>query len=314
VLRYAATRIAGLVGTLLVTSFVVFGGLYLSPGGPLNTLLGGRTASPEQVKAVTELYDLDQPFLERYASFLGDLVRGDLGTSLVFRQPVADLLAPRIGVTVVLIVFALVLVVLLGVALGLLGGLRGGRVDSAVVVLSSVGLATPAFVAAILLIALFAVQLGWFPVFGAGEGFFDRLWHLTLPAIAMAASGQALVARVTRASVREEARREHVETARSRGIPERDIIRRHVLRNALIPIATVGGVTVAGLLAGAVVVENAFGLGGLGSLLVSSIQAKDYAVVQIIALLFVATFVVVNTLVDLLYVAIDPRVRPWERA
>ncbi len=313
-LRYAATRIAGLVGTLLVTSFVVFGGLDLSPGGPLNTLLGGRTASPEQVKAVTELYDLDQPFLERYASFLGDLVRGDLGTSLVFRQPVADLLAPRIGVTVVLIVFALVLVVLLGVALGLLGGLRGGRVDSAVVVLSSVGLATPAFVAAILLIALFAVQLGWFPVFGAGEGFFDRLWHLTLPAIAMAASGQALVARVTRASVREEARREHVETARSRGIPERDIIRRHVLRNALIPIATVGGVTVAGLLAGAVVVENAFGLGGLGSLLVSSIQAKDYAVVQIIALLFVATFVVVNTLVDLLYVAIDPRVRPWERA
>ena len=312
--RYALTRLAGLVGTLLVTSFVIFGGLYLSPGGPLNSLLGGRSASPEQIAAVKLEYKLDQPFLERYTSFLGDLVRGDLGTSLVNRQPVSELLGPRIGVTLFLLVFALVLVLLVGVALGTLGGLRGGRLDSAVVIASSVGLATPAFVAAIILIALFAVQLGWFPVFGAGNGFLDRLWHLTLPAVALAASGQALVARVTRASVREEAAREHVETARSRGIPEREIIRRHVLRNALIPITTVGGITVAGLLAGGVVVENAFGLGGLGSLLVTSIQAKDYAVVQIIALLFVATFVIVNTVVDLTYVAIDPRVRPWESA
>lgn len=309
--RYAVTRVLGLLGTLLATSFVIFGGLYLSPGGPLNYLLGGRSASPEQVAAVRKEYNLDQPFFERYAAFLGDLVQGDLGTSLVFRQPVSSLLAPRIGVTLFLIVFALILVLMVGVALGTIGGLRGGKLDTAVVIASSVGLATPAFVAAIILIAVFAVELGWFPVFGAGEGFLDRLWHLFLPAVALAASGQALVSRVTRASVREEAAREHVETARSRGIPEREIIRRHVLRNALIPITTVGGITVAGLLAGGVVVENAFGLGGLGSLLVTSIQAKDYAVVQIIALVFVATFVIVNTLVDLAYVAIDPRVRPW---
>ena len=164
-------------------------------------------------------------------------------------------------------------------------------------------------VLSVVLIALFAVELGWFPVFGAGQGLADRLYHLVLPAIALALSGQALVARVTRAAVKEEAVREHVETARGRGLPDRVVLRRHVLRNALIPITTVGGVTVAALLTGSVIVEKAFGLGGLGSLLITSIQAKDYAVVQIIALVFVGTFVVVNTLIDLLYVAIDPRVR-----
>lgn len=308
-LRSVLTRVAGMAGTLGATSLVVFAGLYLSPGGPLSYLTGGRSASPEQVARIKAQYHLDDSFLERYRSFLGDLLSGDLGTSLVFRQPVSEILGPRLQVTALLLLLALVIVVLTGVSFGLVAALRGGATEKSVVVLSAAGLATPAFVSAIVLIAVFAVQLGWFPVFGAGVGLPDRLYHLVLPAIALALSGQALVARVTRTAVKEEAGREHVETARGRGLPDRVVVRRHILRNSLIPITTVGGVTVASLLTGSVIVEKAFGLGGLGSLLITSIQAKDYAVVQIIALVFVATFVVVNTLIDVLYAAIDPRVR-----
>jgi len=156
---------------------------------------------------------------------------------------------------------------------------------------------------------VFTLTLHWFPAIGAGSGFTDRLWHLTMPAVALALAGTAYVARLTRSATNEELGREHVDTARGRGVPEPLIIRRHVLRNALIPITTVAGLTVAGLIAGSVVVENAFALNGLGSYLVTSVEQKDFPVVQAIALLLVAAFVVVNTIVDALYGLIDPRVR-----
>ena len=149
----------------------------------------------------------------------------------------------------------------------------------------------------------------WFPVFGAGRGILGRLHHLTLPAIALALSSCAYVARVSRAAIKDELRREHVETAESRGLSSRVVIRRHVFRNALIPITTVAGLTIASLVGGTVVVETAFALNGLGSYLVLAVQQKDFAVVQAIVLILVFVFVVVNTIVDLLYAAIDPRVR-----
>ena len=180
--------------------------------------------------------------------------------------------------------------------------------------MSAVTAAIPAFVAAIVLILVFAVDLGWFPAFGNGEGFLDSVWHLTLPAIALAISALAIVARVTRAAIREEVGREHVQTAVSRGVPRRQIIRRHVMRNAAIPITTVSGLTIASLIAVAAVVEIAFSLNGLGSYLVQSAQSKDLAVVQGISLLLVTAFVVVNTLVDLLYATLDPRVSLGSRA
>lgn len=179
---------------------------------------------------------------------------------------------------------------------------------------TTAGLATPGFVAAILLVSLFAVRLGWFPAFGSGSGGLDRLYHLTLPAVALALSGLALVARVTRTAVVGESRREHVETARGRGLAESLVVRRHILRNAFIPISTVSGLTVGGLIAGSVIIETAFGLNGVGSFLVQSVNAKDFAVVQAITMLLVGAFVLINTAVDILYVIIDPRVRPWARA
>jgi peptide/nickel transport system permease protein len=177
-----------------------------------------------------------------------------------------------------------------------------------VIVFTTVLAAVPSFVAAIVLISVFAVHLGWFPALGPGQGFADQIWHLTLPAIALAASSLAIVARITRVSVRGEFGREHVQTAVSRGIPRRLVIRRHVLRNAAIPITTVAGITIASLIAVSAVVERAFALDGLGATLVQAAQTKDFAVVQGIALVLVTAFVVVNLIVDILYAVLDPTV------
>ena len=174
--------------------------------------------------------------------------------------------------------------------------------------------AMPAFAAAVVLQFLFAVKLPWFPALGDGHGFLDSLHHLVLPALALAASSVALVTRVTRAAVREELEREHVQTAISRGLPRGVIVRRHVLRNAAIPITTVVGLTIASLIALSAVVETAFELNGLGSYLVQAAQNKDFAVVQGISLVLVVLFVVVNTLVDIAYALLDPRVAIGSRA
>ncbi|MEU7892315.1 ABC transporter permease [Nonomuraea sp. NPDC049152] len=191
--------------------------------------------------------------------------------------------------------------------MGLLAGLRGGRVEGVVGVVSSVLLATPPFVVGVLLVIVFALGLGWFPVFGPGDGLLDRLYHLTLPAITLCLASAAFLARITRASVQEELGREHVETARARGFAERHIVRRHVLRNASIPVVTVTGLNVAGLIAGSVVVENIFALDGIGSLFVRAILQRDFAIVQAVVLVLVTAFVLINLLVDLCYSALDPR-------
>jgi peptide/nickel transport system permease protein len=304
---FVVKRLAALVLTLLVASFLIYGSLYLAPGDPATQLAGGR-ATPEVLEQIRERYQLDEPFVTRYLDWLGGVLRGDLGQSFVYRQPVSELLVPRVANTVFLVMYAAVVILGVGIPLGLSSALRR-RFGSAVTVATAVGMATPAFVAAIILITIFAVGLGWFPVFGPGEGFVDRLWHLTLPAIALAFSWVAYSTQVTKASVREELGREHVETARSRGIPWPLIVRRHIFRNALIPITTVAGLTVAGLIAGAVVVEQAFGLNGLGSFLVQAASQKDFAVVHAISLLLVSTFVIANAVVDLLNGVLDPRLR-----
>jgi len=306
-LRFVVQRVGALVLTLLVASFVIFGALYLAPGDPATLLAGGR-ATPAVLEQIRVQNHLSDPVWARYWDWLTGVLHGDLGQSFVYRQSVTTLLAPRAGTTVFLVVYASIIILGVGVTLGLSAALRR-RLGAVVTVGTAVGMATPAFVAAIILITVFAVNLGWFPVFGAGSGFTGRLWHLTLPAIALAFAWVAYVAQITKASVREELSKEHVETARSRGIPAPLIVRRHVFRNALIPITTVAGLTVAGLIAGAVVVEQAFGLNGMGSFLVQAASQKDFAVVQAIALLLVATFVIVNAVVDLVNGLLDPRLR-----
>lgn len=313
-IAFAARRGAMLLVALLVSSFVIFASLDLAPGDPLSTLSGGRTLPAETVAQLKADYNLDDPFLSRYVSWLGGAVQGDLGTSIRFRQPVGTLIGDRIGVTLGLVAYASLLIVLFGVGLGVLAGLRKGWVDTSILVSSTVLAAVPSFVMAIVLLSVFAVNLGWFPALGAGDGFVDGIKHLTLPAVALAASAGAIVVRVTRVSVRAELGREHVQTAISRGIPQGLVVRRHVLRNAAIPVTTVVGVTLTSLIALSAVVERAFSLNGLGSALVEAALSKDLAVVQGIALVLVAAFVLSNALVDVLYSVLDPRVALGSRA
>ena len=308
-LRFVAGRLLAIAGTLLVTSLLVFASVHLAPGDPESFLLKGRPTTPEAIAAVRAQYHLDDPLPAQYAQWLAGVLQGDFGRSLQFRQDVGGLVAGRLGTTALLIAYASLLMLVLGVGLGVLAALRPGVVDRLVLLVTTTATATPAFVAAIVLISLGSIRLGWFPAYGNGEGLADRLHHLTLPAIALALSLIGLLARVTRAATLEELAREHVEVARSRGVPERIVVRRHVLRNALGPIVTVTGVVVATLLVTTVVVEIAFGLSGVGSLLVQAVTAQDFPVVQAICLLIVAAFVVTNLLIDVCYPLIDPRVR-----
>ncbi|HEY2596999.1 MAG TPA: ABC transporter permease [Candidatus Dormibacteraeota bacterium] len=313
-LRFFVRRLAMLVVSLLVASFVIFAAIYLAPGNPIAALSGGRSIPPESLKVLEARYHLDQPFLVQYWYWLTNALHGNLGISITLRENVSDLIASRISTTAGLVLYSSILIIAIGVGLGIASGLRPGLLDTSTLVITAISASLPAFVAAIVLILVFAVQLQWFPSLGNGVGFFDQVKHLTLPAVALAISSLAIVARVTRAAIREESRREHVQTAVSRGIPTAELIRRHVLRNAAIPITTISGITVASLIAVAAVVEVVFGLAGLGAYLVQSAQSKDLAVVQGISLLLVGAFVAVNVLVDVLYAVLDPRVSLGSRA
>ncbi len=240
--RFLARRLAMLVASLLVASFAIFGALYLAPGNPVAALSGGRSLPASSLKVLEARYHLNQPFIAQYWYWLDDALHGNLGISITLRENVS--------------------------------GLKPGLLDTSALVASAISAAIPSFVAAIVLIALFAVRLRWFPALGNGTDFVSNLRHFTLPAVALALSSLAIVARVTRAAIREEADREHVQTAVSRGIPRRQLVRRHILRNAAIPITTISGITIASLIAVAAVVETAFSLNGLGAYLVTSAQGS----------------------------------------
>ena len=313
-LAFLARRLAMLVASLLVASFVIFGALYLAPGNPIAALSGGRSLPPSSLKILEARYHLNQPFLAQYWYWFSNALHGNLGISITLRENVTTLIASRIWTTAGLVLYASVIILVLGIGMGLLGGLRPGLLDTSVLISSAVSAAIPSFVAAIVLVALFAVKLHWFPALGNGTDLLSNLRHFTLPAFALALSSLAIVARVTRAAIREEADREHVQTAVSRGIPRRQLVRKHILRNAAIPITTISVITIASLIAVAAVVETAFSLNGLGAYLVTSAQDKDLAVVQGISLVLVTAFVVINVAVDLAYAVLDPRVTLGSRA
>lgn len=313
-LTMSVRKILAALLTLLVSSFLIFAALRLVPGDPVLALTAGRRLTPEQIEAVRGEYGLDQPFLSSYLSWLSGSLRLDFGDSLAFRVPVWDVIESRLGVSAMLIAYSATLAIGFGFSLSLLGAARGGAADQAVVYSSSVASATPAFVSAIVLVSVFAVRLGWFPALGAGEGFADRLHHLTLPAIALAFSSYGILARLSRSNFLEQLNLEHVEVARSRGVSSRAVLRRHVVRNSLGPLLTLVALLLSTLFVGTAVVETAFGIDGVGSLLVESVGRRDLPVVQAIALCSVTLFVVSSTLVDLILPKIDPRLRPGASA
>lgn len=293
--------------TLLAASFVLYTAVWLQPGNPLTLILGTR-ASPAQYRYMAQKLGLDRPMPVRYWDWLVAAAHGNFGASLVYKQSVASLIGPRIVTTLLLIAYASVIILVIGVALGIVGGMSP-RLAPVVAGLNGLGVAIPGFVAAEMLTAVFAVRLGWFPVLGTGQGLTGRLQHLTLPAFALAIGSISYVSQITRAAVSAEEQSPHVDTARGRGLSGPRILRHHILRNAAMPIMTVSALTVASLLAGTLVVEYAFGLGGIGSLLDQSVADKDSNVVLAIGLILVLVFVITTTALDVLQYLMDPRLR-----
>ena len=312
--RFAARRLAEMLATLLAASFAIFGALYLAPGNPAAFLLSGRAATPEALAAIDAQYHLDDPFFEQYLRWLGQVLHGDFGRSIQYRTPVSTLLAARLPSTALLVALALLLVLVFGLLLGWIGAVRGGAVDSTVLVGTTFAVGTPSFVAAILLQGLFAVKLHWFPSGGSGSGTAGMLWHLTLPAVALALYLIGLLARVTRSAMLEALEHEHVTVARSRGVPEFQVIRRHVFRNALGTVLTMTGLIVSTLVVCTVLVESAFSVNGIGQLLDLATTTKDFPVVQAVSLIIVTLFMVVNLVVDLTHPLVDPRVTLGSRS
>ncbi|MDH6121347.1 ABC transporter permease [Kitasatospora sp. GAS204B] len=307
--RLLLHRLGGLLTTLLLSSVLIFGSLYLAPGSPENVLFGSRMPSAAARVAVRHRLHLDQPLPVRYWDWLTGVLHGDLGTSMVTGQPVADRISAGLGTTLLLVLMTMVLVVVLGLGLGLAAAVRPGRVDGAVSAFTSVSVSVPPFVASTLLISVFAIRMGWFPASGVGQGLGGKIDALVLPACALAVISCGFLARVTRNAVREELAREHVQTSLVRGLPRLVVLRGHVLRNALPPIITAIGLLTAGTFASTLVVESAFAVPGIGQLTIQSVAQKDFPVVQAVALLLVAAFVVCNAASDLIQALVDPRLR-----
>jgi peptide/nickel transport system permease protein len=306
---FVARRLIGLAIVLIAISFLVFSLLYIAPGSVEQILLGNsKTADPATIHAIRQQYHLDDPFFVQYLRWAEGALHLDFGVSVRTGEPVLRGITTRLGLTAELAGLAFLLTLVCGVPLGMIAAVRRRRpADRAIVFGSIVGLSAPAFASGILLLYVFAVRLGWFPVFGRGSGLWDSIHHLALPAIALSLTALGLVLKITRAAFVSELEQDYVTFAYARGIPHRRVLFGFVLRNAATPIVTAAGLVLAYMLAGSVLVEVTFALPGIGSLLIESITARDLPMVQGLAMLIAATVVLVNLVVDLLYQIIDPR-------
>ena len=306
-LRYILRRLAGAAVVFTLLSFLVFSLLYLVPGDPVKILVGTRRLTPEVRQAVTARYGLDEPLVVRYWHWLTHALTGDFGDSVRSATPVTDVLASRVSLTAWLTIGAFILAVAVGIPLGIAAARRRGSwVDRTIVGWSVVGVSAPGFALGLVLLYVFGLMLGWFPVFGEGTGIVDTLWHLALPSIALATGIGAMLVRITRAAVGAELSQDYVTFARSRGVPSRRITAMYV-RGAALPIITSAGLILGTLFGSTVLVEEAFSLPGLGQLLADSITYKDVPVVQAIALLVAFVIIGVTLIVDVAAFAVDPR-------
>ena len=303
-----ARRLAQMVPVLVGVTLVAFALLQLIPGDPAVSILGIH-ATEESVAALRHQLGLDQPLWRQYLGYLHDVVTLNLGTSIKFKTSVESLLADRLPVSLWLALYAAVLTALIALPLGILSAIWKDSVfDQLVRVLMMVTMVMPAFWLGILLLLVFSVRLGLFPVSGAGEGPVDTLHHLFLPALTIATGIAPVIVRALRASMLEAMGSDYVRTARAKGLGDRGVVTGHVLRNALIAPLTLFGLSVGYLMGGTVIVENVFGLPGAGKLLIDSIGARDYPVVQSTTLVFAALVIFVNLATAVVYTFLDPRV------
>ncbi|MDR5654653.1 ABC transporter permease [Ruixingdingia sedimenti] len=311
-LRYAVSRLVSLCLSLIVASIAIFAVIEVIPGDPASFMLG-MNASPETVAALRDQLGLNGGVAERYLAWAGGMLRGDFGMSYTYRVPVADLVAARMQVSLPLTIYALVLSTLIAIPVGLWAAARRGRAtDVAVMGVTQLGIAVPNFWFAMLLVAVFAIALRWFPSGGFpgwDQGLWPNLRALTLPAVALALPQASILARVMRSAVIETLGQDYIRSARAKGLSPAQAVLRHALRNALIPVLTILGLQFSFLLAGAIIIENVFYLPGLGRLIFQGITQRDLIVVESVVMLLVFAVIVVNFAVDLAYAIVDPRLR-----
>ena len=305
---YALRRILQFIPTILIISLIMFVLLNLLPGNA--ALMAGdqrKAPDPRVVEQLKKEWGIDKPVHTRYLIYLKGLAKGDLGTSFLRREPVNKLVGERIWPTMRLSIAALLISVGIGIPLGFISALkRGTLIDTASMIGAVSGVSLPQFWAGLLLMYLFSVSLGWLPTSGYGNG---KFVHLIMPAITLGVGYTALLARTTRAAVLEVLHKDYIRTARSKGQKESVVIRKHALPNALVPVVTIAGIQFGILLGGAVLTEIIFSIPGLGRLMVSSIEMRDYPMVQGGVLFIAVAFCLVNLGVDLLYAWLDPRIK-----
>jgi peptide/nickel transport system permease protein len=316
--RYVLRRVLQLLPTTAAILLVGFLLIHLAPGDPV-LALAGENGDAEYYAFVREKFGLDRPLPDQLATYAGNVLSGDLGTSYVQGRPVAEVIAERLPATLLLTGAALALSTVLGIAIGVFTATRRRRWPDVTVTFATLAMyAAPVFLVGQLAILLLALRAGWFPVQGMSDArssatglpaALDVGHHLVLPVLALASQEIAAVARLSRVGLLDELARDHIRTARAKGVVERSVIAKHALRRALLPVVTVLGGRVGHLVAGAVVVEVVFGWPGLGRLLVTAMQTRDAPIVLGVFLLVSVTVVVANLLTDLLYAWLDPRVR-----
>lgn len=309
---YILRRLLLTLVVLFFVTLIVFMIIQLLPGDPAQIMLG-TDATPEEIETLREEMGLNDPLIVQYFRWLGKAITGDLGTSLFYNQEVLKMIGDRLPITLTIGILAILVTVLLGIPLGVLAAVkRGSKIDSAIVVLANIGVATPNFWLAVVGVYIFSISLGWLPVTGFVSPFEDPMLsfkHLIMPVLILGTSSMASIVRQTRSAMLEVIRQDYIRTARSKGLKEGTIIFRHALRNALIPVVTLLGLSLGNVVGGTVIIETVFNIPGMGRFLVTSIFQKDYIVVQGCVLIIAASVAFFNLVVDVVYSVIDPRIR-----
>jgi ABC-type dipeptide/oligopeptide/nickel transport system permease component len=309
-LRLILTRLLTLVPMMFIITSIVFFMVRFVPGDPARIMAGGQRVTEANLQNIRKQYRLDKPLPTQYALWVKDLAHGNLGRSFRQREDVRVLIGDRLPITIQLALMSFALSLAISIPLGILAAMRpNSGIDLVSTVFSLIGASSPVFFTSILLILAFSYKLDVLPALGRGDGGLDTLKHLIMPSIALGFSLAAISTRITRSSMIEALSQDYIETARSKGLHGPQIVLKHAFRNALIPVITVAGLQFGYLLVGTVLVDYTFGLGGLGALLIDSVQRRDYPVVQGITIFIAALFILINLVVDVLYGVIDPRVR-----
>ncbi len=311
-MKQVVKKLASMILTLLIVSFLVFGAFSIIPGDPATSRLGTQ-ATPEAVEALREEMGLNRPFLVQYGDWLKSFVTGDMGTSYSYSKPVSTMVGDKLPITITMIVFAFLMIVALSIPLGVYTAKNQGKIaDKIVTTMNQIIMSIPPFFSGIILTFIFGIGLRWFVPGGfvsytkSVGGF---LTYMIFPAIAIALPKIAMAVKLLRTAILEESEKDYVRTAYSRGNNTRGMLYQHVLKNALIPVITFLGMALSDMIAGSIIIEQVFNIPGLGRILLTSISGRDYPVVEAIIMLIAFLVVIVNFLVDVLYRIVDPRMR-----